>query len=152
MSERPFTGRHAAIVFAGAFAVIIAVNVVLAVSAVRSFPGLEVANSYVASQEFDARRAAQQALGWSVRADAAAGLLTLAITDAAGRPVRAAALAATVGRPTGIRDDFTPAFAFDGVAYVAPAELAPGRWDIRLAATAADGTGFAQHIQVHVAR
>ncbi len=61
MAEREFTGRHAAAVFVGAFAVIIAVNVALAVSAVRTFPGLEVANSYVASQEFNARRAAQEA-------------------------------------------------------------------------------------------
>ena len=108
MSERQFTGRHAAIVFVSAFGVIIAANIALAVSAVRTFPGLEVANSYVASQEFDARREAQEALGWRLAAQTGGGLLSLAITDASGAPVKAAELNATVGRPTEMADDFTP--------------------------------------------
>ena len=54
--------------FVAAFGVIIGVNLVLALSAVRTFPGLEVKNSYVASQTFDERRAAQEALGWTVSA------------------------------------------------------------------------------------
>ncbi|MCB1363224.1 MAG: FixH family protein [Rhodobacteraceae bacterium] len=150
MSERQFTGRHAAIVFVSAFGVIIAANIALAVSAVRTFPGLEVANSYVASQEFDARREAQEALGWRLAAQTGGGLLSLAITDASGAPVKAAELNATVGRPTEMADDFTPGFAFDGTAYVAPAELAPGNWNIRLKARAADGTEFTQRIVLHV--
>ncbi len=51
-----------------AFAVIIAVNLVLAFKAVRTFPGLEVENSYVASQTFDAERTAQEALGLDAEA------------------------------------------------------------------------------------
>lgn len=150
MSQRQFTGRHAAIVFVGAFGIIIAVNILLAVSAVRTFPGLEVANSYVASQEFDARRTAQAALGWRVSATTGGGLLRLAFTDTAGRPVQAAQLQATVGRPTEIVDDFTPAFEYDGIAYVAPARLAPGNWTLRLKALADDGTEFTQRIALHV--
>ena len=42
MAERQFTGWHAAAVFGGAFGVIIAVNITLAVQAVGTFPGLEV--------------------------------------------------------------------------------------------------------------
>ena len=60
---RELTGAKVFAITAGAFGVIIAVNVVLAVKAVQTFPGLEVANSYVASQSFDAERTAQQKLG-----------------------------------------------------------------------------------------
>ena len=49
------TGRKVFFITAGAFAVIIGVNVTMAVLAVGTFPGLEVKNSYVASQSFDAK-------------------------------------------------------------------------------------------------
>jgi hypothetical protein len=45
--------------------VIISVNLLLAFKAVSTFPGLEVKNSYVASQGFNDRKAAQEALGWT---------------------------------------------------------------------------------------
>lgn len=66
---KPLTGRHVLAITLAAFGVIIAVNVLMAVKAVRTFPGLEVANSYVASQSFDRDRAVQTALGWRVEAD-----------------------------------------------------------------------------------
>lgn len=152
MGEREFTGRHAAIVFIGAFSVIVGVNIVLAVSALRSFPGLEVANSYVASQEFDARRNAQAALGWTARAAFDGQDLRLSILDARGRPADVATLTATVGRRTEARDDFTPAFGFDGLAHVAPARLTAGRWDLRLTAIARDGTAFTQRLPIEMAK
>lgn len=150
MKEREFTGRHAAMVFVGAFGIIFAVNIVLAVSAVRTFPGLEVGNSYVASQSFDQRRAAQEALGWTVTANARGGLVILSITDASGAPVRVAALSATLGRATHVRDDMQPDFRFDGTAYVAQVELARGNWNIRMVARAEDGTEFVQRVILHV--
>ena len=150
MAQREFTGTHAALIFVGAFGIIISVNVALAVSAVRTFPGLEVKNSYVASQSFDARRAAQQALGWSVRAEAREGRVILSITDAQGRPVEAADLNATLGRATHVKDDVSPDFVFDGRAYVAPADLDRGNWNIRMVARAADGTEFRQRVILHV--
>lgn len=150
MMQREFTGRHALMVFVGAFAVIIGVNMVLAVQAVRTFPGLEVANSYVASQEFNSRKAAQVALGWSVRAESQGGLVILYITDKDGAPVKVASLTATVGRATHVRDDLQPDFVFDGTAYAAPAELGKGNWNIRMLARAVDGTEFSQRVILHV--
>jgi nitrogen fixation protein FixH len=150
MVQREFTGRHAAMVFVGAFAVIIGVNIALAVSAVRTFPGLEVKNSYVASQEFDLRRDAQLALGWSVRADARDGQVILSITDADGAPVEVSDLHAILGRATQIKDDVEPEFVFDGTAYVAPVTLAGGNWNIRMTARAEDGTEFRQRVILHV--
>ncbi len=150
MSQREFTGKHAAALFVGAFGVIIAVNLVLAYSAVKTFPGLEAKNSYVASQQFDVRRDAQQALGWSVRAEAQDGQVVLSITDAGGAPVEVAKLSAVLGRATHVKDDVEPAFVFDGTAYVAPVELAAGNWNIRMVAQAADGTEFTQRVVLHV--
>lgn len=147
-----FTGKHALALFGGAFGVIIAVNVTLAVNAVRTFPGLEVKNSYVASQTFDDRRAAQQALGWSVAATHEDGLLRLSITDPEGRPVQAGTLDATLGRATHVQDDRTPEFAFDGRAYTARETLEPGNWNIRMKAVALDGTPFTQRVVLHVPR
>jgi len=58
------TGRKVAIIAAASLGVAVAANVALAIFAVRTFSGLVVANGYVASQDFDRLRAAQEALGW----------------------------------------------------------------------------------------
>jgi nitrogen fixation protein FixH len=83
-----FTGRKMLAVTLGAFGVVVAVNGVLAWQAVATFPGLEVQNGYVASQTWDAERAAQAALGWrlAVDYDPGRGRLRLAFTDRDGRP------------------------------------------------------------------
>ncbi|PKQ12330.1 MAG: nitrogen fixation protein FixH [Alphaproteobacteria bacterium HGW-Alphaproteobacteria-1] len=146
MVERKLTGRHVFFIFSGAFGTIIAVNLFLAYSAVSTFPGLEVKNSYVASQEFNERKAAQEALGWDVRATHGGGVLRLAIIDAEGQPVRVASLDATVGRATHVAEDQRPDFHFDGRGYVAPVTLAPGNWNIRMVAKASDGTAFQQRV------
>ncbi|WP_435660172.1 FixH family protein [Leisingera caerulea] len=148
--EREFTGKHALMLFGGAFAVIIGVNIALAVNAVKTFPGLEVKNSYVASQEFDQRRSAQEALGWSVYASSQGDMVKLEITDDDGNPVEVAKLSATLGRATHVQDDQQPEFAFDGQAYVAPADLGPGNWNIRMVARAKNGTEFTQRVILHV--
>ncbi|SFT36915.1 FixH family protein [Sedimentitalea nanhaiensis] len=150
MAQREFTGRHAAALFIGAFGVIISVNLVLAYSAVQTFPGLEVENSYVASQEFNTRLQQQQALGWTVWAEARDGQVILSITDPDGAPVEVAKLSAVLGRATQVKDDISPEFVFDGSAYVAPVDLAAGNWNIRLVAQADDGTEFTQRVVLHV--
>lgn len=150
MAERQFTGKHALAVFVAAFGVIIAVNLFLAYSAVKTFPGLEVKNSYVASQEFNERLKEQQALGWDIRAEVTGGLLILHITDPTGAPVKVAELQAVVGRATHVKEDFSPEFTFDGIAYAAPAQLGEGNWNIRLLAKDPDGAEFAQRIPLYV--
>ncbi|WP_424831578.1 FixH family protein [Ruegeria sp.] len=150
MAGRQFTGKHALAVFVGAFGVIIAVNMVLAYNAVKTFPGLEVKNSYVASQEFNERLQEQQALGWDIRAEITGGLLVLHITDPTGAPVEVAELRAVVGRATHVKDDFSPSFTFDGIAYSTPAALGKGNWNIRLVAKDHDGTEFAQRVPLYV--
>jgi len=148
--ERKFTGWHALAIFGGAFGIIISVNLAMAWNAVSTFPGLEVKNSYIASQSFDARRASQEALGWQVEARAEEGRVVLSIRDEAGRPVQVGNLDTTLGRATHVKDDFIPDFAFDGRAYVAVADLAPGYWNLRMTAQSLDGTPFEQRIELYV--
>ncbi|MCF6446127.1 FixH family protein [Nereida sp. MMG025] len=149
-TAKPFTGRKFLFIMIAAFGVIITVNLTLAFNAVRTFPGVETKNSYVASQSFDARRTAQSALGWSIHADAQDGMVHLAITDKAGKPVRVAKLDATLGRATHVKDDQAPEFVFRNGVYEAPATLGAGNWNIRMKAIAADGTPFEQRVILHV--
>ena len=151
MKERQITGRHVFIVTAAAFSIIIGVNLTLAWNAIATFPGLEVQNSYVASQSFDADRVAQENLGWKAEAEIGEDTLRLAFTDTAGQPVEPASLKATLGRATHVADDLTPAFEFDGIAYVALVDtLAPGNWNLRLSAVSEDGTNFRQRLVLYV--
>ncbi len=149
-AEKPtgfvLTGRHVLAITVTAFGVIIGVNLLLAFKAVGTFPGLEVDNSYVASQTFDRERAAQGALGWTVTPDYDGHELRLMIRDRQGNPARVKTLAATIGRPSHVRDDQTPDFAYDNGVFHAPVTLAPGLWNIHLSAEAWDGTQFRQRI------
>lgn len=144
------TGRKFFLIFAGAFAVIISVNLALAVSAVRTFPGLEVKNSYVASQNWDNERAAQLALGWDVTAVVQDGVLAVSITDQNGAPVEVQSIEGLFGRATNVRDDQTPAFVFNGETYNAAVETSDGNWNLRMVAVAPDGTEFRQRVVVLV--
>ena len=146
----PITGPKAFAIFSSFFIVIIAVNVVLAVQEVRTFPGLEVANSYVASQTFDAERKAQEALGWTAQATLEGRELVLSITGPDGASPKGATVAGVLGRATVAVADQTPAFEFDGQAWRAPVTVSRGHWELRLEAIAVDGTPFRQRLDLIV--
>lgn len=129
---RPLTGRHVLAIALGAFGVVVAANATLAVLATGGFPGLVVANSYVASQSFDRDRAALAATGWRVSIDHADGVLLVAVEDRDGRPVEGLEASATVGRPGAAATDRTVALAPRGERLAAPLALDPGRWRVRL--------------------
>lgn len=150
MMQRTLTGWHVLAMFGVCFGVIVSVNLTLAFNAVHTFPGLEVKNSYVASQSFDADRKAQLALDWDVRAYMDRGSLVLDIARD-GVPVQARIVSATFGRATNAGQDQTPIFVFDGTVYRAPVQIAPGNWNLRLVAQADDGTRFKQRIIVEEA-
>ena len=146
----PLNGAKVFAIFSMFFAVIIAVNLVMAWKAISTFPGLETTNSYLASQTFDADRAAQIALGWTVAAAVHQGDLQVTVTDDQGRPVEVAEITGIFGRPTEARDDQVPEFAFDGSLYHAAVRADQGRWDLRLVAHAADGTQFRKRLIIRV--
>jgi nitrogen fixation protein FixH len=147
---REITGRHVLVGTVAAFGVIIAANLTLAVNAIRTFPGLEVKNSYEASQVFERERAAQIALGWTVSAEVEDGELRLTITDAEGRPVNPPELTGIFGKATHVKSDVTPEFVYQGGVHVARVPATPGNWNLRLKAVAEDGTLFHQRIPLHV--
>lgn len=149
---REITGKHVLVFTVSAFAVIIAVNVVMAYKAVSTFPGLEVKNSYVASQTFDADRSAQQALGWTLTPeyDPLAKEMRLVFTDATGMPVTLKGLAVLIGRTTSSAQDTKPDFVREAGAYVGKADLGTGKWMMQVEAQAEDGTLFRQRIDLSV--
>lgn len=144
-------GWHVLVGFGLAFGVIIAVNLTLAVNAVRTFPGLEVKNSYVASQNFDAARDAQLALDWDVTAEVTGTQLRVEVMRD-GRPVRPEIVEATFGRATSVAADQVPDFTYRGGGFVAPVTAGAGNWNLRLKMRAEDGTLFRQRIVVRVNR
>lgn len=146
----PLTGRKVLAIALTFFGVIFFVNFFMAYKAIGTFPGLEVKNSFVASQNFDRDRAAQEALGWTLESNYADGRLLLDFRDAAGQPAPVAELSALVGRTTSRVEDFTPEFTRLGGVYEAPADLGRGKWMMQINATAEDGTRFHQRIGLYV--
>ena len=145
---KQITGWHVFGIFALGFGTIIAVNLTLAWKAVQTFPGLEVKNSYVASQGFEAARAAQEALGWDVSARIEADRLILSI-DRDGAAMQPEIVSAILGRATNVAEDQFPSFRFTGQHFEAPiAPVGKGNWNLRLVAKAQDGTVFKQRIIV----
>lgn len=140
---RPFTGKHMLAVTISFFGVIIAVNIGLAYKAVSTFPGLEVDDSYVASQTFDQEKTAQEALGWHLKQgyDHAKDQLRLEFTDSHGAPVTLKDVDVLVGRPTEAAQDQHPVMlqGADG-AYVSASSLPKGKWMLQIRGHAQDGT------------
>lgn len=140
---RPFTGWHMLALTLSFFGVIIAVNVGLAYKAVTTFPGLEVNDSYVASQTFDQEKTAQEALHWHLKQgyDRSAKQLSLDFTDVAGTAVTLKDIDVLIGRPTEAAQDQHPAVTQgEGGTYVAAADLPLGKWMLQIVAHAQDGT------------
>jgi len=140
-------GWHVFATFFTAFAIIVAVNLTLAYNAIRTFPGLEVKNSYVASQVFDTDRTAQLALNWDVSAKLVGDDLTLTVVEN-GSAISPKINSAIFGRATNVSQDQFPEFTFDGTTLRAKVSGGLGNWNLRLKATSSDGTLFQQRIIV----
>ena len=147
---KPLTGRKVLLITLVFFGVIIAANVTMMVSAISTFPGLEVKNSYVASQEFDARARAQRALGWQAQARSETGGVRLVMRDAAGAFVNPDDLSVRIGHPTNAAHDQMLDFRADADGLFAPVELPSGPWRLFVTATAPDGTEFSTRLELLV--
>lgn len=143
-------GKHVLGVALSFFGVIIVVNLLMAYKAISTFPGLEVANGYIASQTFDAERKAQETLGWTVATDYTGGKLRLAVTDAEGLPAAMQSLAVLVGRTTESRQDKRPEFERVAGVWQADVALDWGKWMLVVEAEAQDGTKFKQRLELFV--
>ncbi len=147
---KEFTGRMAFLTFTGFFVVIISVNMAMSYFALGTFPGLEVENSYVASQEFNGKLAQQMRLGWRVELGYDGKTLSLDIRDRDGQPAKVAEIDATIGRATTDRFDRKLSLVLKDGRFIEPIALKPGKWEVRFVARAADGTAFQQRKHVIV--
>lgn len=86
----PARGRWIPWAFAGAMAVVFAVNGVLIYYAVSTFTGVTVPHAYERGRGYEAvlaEAARQDALGWTAEVSLAGGALRVTASDRAGRPV-----------------------------------------------------------------
>jgi nitrogen fixation protein FixH len=148
----PLTGRKVGAIFLGAFGTIIAANLTLLYFALGSFPGIEVKNTYADSMGFEQRRSAQETLHWQTAARFDGSDVILSITDRSGQPVYVHDLNAVVGLATLDGHDNPVDLLFSGSDYRAPLDLPAGNWQLRLVATAQDGTAFRQILPLIVRR
>ncbi|MFO1033512.1 MAG: FixH family protein [Hyphomicrobiales bacterium] len=150
--KQAFTGWHMAMIMAVFFGVIIAVNVVLAVISVKSFTGLVVENSYVASQtwEKDTAVLAQDAqMDIHPKLSAAGGSVKLAFTTAAGDAVDVSSVALTLGHPVSASTDVPLTFQQTGKGtFEAAAALTGKNWEGEMTATLANGTQWKRIVRV----
>ncbi len=137
----PFTGRKMLFIIVMFFAVIIAVNGTMLTFAVKTFGGLVVSNSYVASQHFNrdvAIAKAQPIRGWSLTVTTDVDNIVLRVNDREGSPIQALDLTLTIARPTHDRSTITiPLEALEPGEYAGAVALRSGQWRGTLAT--ADG-------------
>lgn len=138
-----FTGWHMLAVMLMFFGTIIGVNFFMARSAIMSWTGLVVKNSYVASQEFNTKSnnaQAQQDLGLTDTLRYADGLLLFSLVQENGDAVELTNLKIEVGRPSNLGQDamLEMARALDG-SYFATYPLDKGDW---LAKVTGDLAGY----------
>lgn len=147
---KEFTGKHMLMIVLAFFGVIVSVNLFMAYKSHQTFPGIEVKNSYVASQNFNERRNAQLALGWELHALYENGQMNLTFSDAAGEPVEVENLKVLIGRTTRDADDVEPQMIWTQGTYTAAVALEQGQWMVKVWANAKDGTPYEQRKDFYV--
>ncbi len=129
---RIFTGWHMAFTMAAFFGVIIGINIALAIFANKSWTGLVVKNSYIASQNFnrDAKIARQQhAKGWRLTSVVDHGRVVVTILDQANQPITGLMVSAVLQRPTTEAEDEAHEFQEIGTGkYRSRAAIRAGVW------------------------
>ena len=133
-------GWHVLVMMLAFFGAVIAVNVVFAVIAVRSFPGEDVRRSYLQGVQYNEtleQRREQAALGWQAAAALSpsgdGAVLEVVLRDRDGAAIDGAIVTGELQWPT--TDAFDRAPSFDALGdgrYVAQLDdLQPGRWRLR---------------------
>lgn len=144
-------GWHVLAGLIGMFGIVIAVNVFYVGVAISSFPGEDTPKSYAQGLHYNqtlAERAEQRARGWRAIADAtrsAEGRVKIAVSifDSAGKSIHDLKIEGVLRRPAQETGDHVLAFRGSPEAYVSElSPVDPGRWDLRVTATDADGFEF----------
>ena len=149
-NKKELTGKHVLIMFLTMFGIIISVNVFMATNAISTFPGMVVKNSYVASQNFNERKAAQEKLGWAPHVYYKDGKLFVELVGDDGKNELASELNVLIGRNSTQNEDKYPDFVANGDVYVAEMDIRKGYWMVEINAKALDGTSFNQRLDIVV--
>lgn len=133
VSRRGLTGGKVALILAGFFLTITAVDVVMITSALDSQTGLVAEHPYERGLAFNdilAREAQQDRLGWKLGVALDGGRLTVAVADDKGQPVAADRLVLRLLRTSDARLDRTlePVPAGEGRFEAEIAGVEPGLW------------------------
>jgi nitrogen fixation protein FixH len=125
-----FTGWHAAATLTAFFGVVIAVNLTMATFATRTFGGVVVENSYVASQKYNSWLDAaerQKQLGWKVTPGIDRNRRVTVGLELAG-----AEISGFARHPLGREKDLPLTFSATGAGFVSRQALPQGRWKVHL--------------------
>jgi len=149
-----FTGWHMAGVMILFFGTIITVNLIMAWNATRSWSGLVVQNTYVASQEFNGKVAEARAFAASGIEGALAveaGRVVYKVVDAEGVALAADAVTAVFKRPVDEREDFSLALVPDGSGLFVSAHAVPaGQWVVDISTLREGAKVFHQTVRTVV--
>ncbi|ASY63348.1 Type cbb3 cytochrome oxidase biogenesis protein CcoH [Sinorhizobium sojae CCBAU 05684] len=152
-TDRPhvFTGWHMVAVMALFFGTVISINLVMAWNASRSWSGLVVENTYVASQQFNGKVAETRAFAESgIKGQLVPGRGSIRYTlTRKGEPERRAdRIVAILKRPVEEHEDLNIEFKRTGEGmFVAALALKPGQWIADLTAMAGDEVVYRQAIR-----
>jgi nitrogen fixation protein FixH len=130
MTASRLTGRKMTGIFLAFFGVVIAVNMLMATIATRTFGGVVVENSYVASQKYNdwlAQSRRQDQLGWKVVPGVSTDRRVTVEVSVAGTKVDGVAK-----HPLGRLPDVPLRFHRFGDRFVSDAALPAGRWHVQL--------------------
>lgn len=148
-----FTGKHMLACMVCFFGVIIVVNFFMATMASRTWTGLVVKNSYVASQQFNvdlAASAAQAAKGWRSVVAYSKGVLTVEVSNRKGVTPTFSEAVISYGRPVFEQKDTTVRVPVNAAGRaVLPVALAQGDWFIRFE-TYVDGEPYRRDARLSV--
>ncbi len=145
------TGWHVLGMFGGLFGVMLAVNVLFIVLALKTFSG-ESDHAYLNGLKFNetlAANARQAELGWSMalgleRPTGGGAVLEARLTDKQGNPLIGAMIKGNIGRTTGTSEDRSLAFVetAPGVYRAVIDQIRPGRWRFSASAQVAGTPKF----------
>lgn len=143
---RGLTGWHVLAMVVGFFAVVIAVDVLFAIQAYKTFPGEVSVTPYedgIAYNRTLAQLATQEKYGWKAVAGAEPGRIIVEFRDAKGGPVSGLTFTTKLEHPATETGRLVPKFkeATPG-RYQADMPDIKGAWDLTLVATNAAGQRF----------
>ena len=127
---RRFTGYHMTAILLAFFGIVVAVNLVMATYATRTFGGVVVENSYVASQKFNSwlkEERAQANLGWNPKVEVD-GQRRVAVSLA----VPGAIVTGRAEHPLGRLPSVTLRFTGSGREFRSVQPLPTGRWKVHI--------------------